>query len=55
MSLLFGILKLEILLTEKWVEFSLTSFGTLKYDWIKKNKRNVWFSASNKQFGCYWI
>ena len=30
-SLLFGIFKIK-----KWVEFSLTSFTTLKYDYVTK-------------------
>ena len=32
-SLLFG-----ILIEKKWVEFSLTSFGTLKYDCVIKTR-----------------
>ena len=32
-SLLFG-----IFIIKKWVEFSLTSFGTLKCDWVMKTK-----------------
>ena len=28
-SLLFGIFMIK-----KWAEFSLTSFGTLKFDWV---------------------
>ena len=32
-SLLFG-----VLIIKKSVEFSLTSFGTLKYDWVIKTR-----------------
>ena len=48
-SLLFGIFAIK-----KWVVFSLTSFGTSKYDWVIKT-RNIYFSTSNKQFCYYWI
>ena len=29
-------LLLGVFATKNWVVFSLTSFGTLKYDWVKK-------------------
>ena len=48
-------LLLGIFMIKKWVEFSLTSFGTLKYDCVIKTKESFKFSASNKQFGYYWI
>ena len=35
------LLYFEFFMIKNWVEFSLTSFGTLKYDWVIKNKRNV--------------
>ena len=35
------------------VVFSLTSFGTLKYDYVKNNYWNITFSASNEQFSFY--
>ena len=47
-SFLFGIFMIK-----KWVDFSLTSFRGLKYDCVIKTIEM--FSASNKQFGYYWI
>ena len=43
-SLFFGIFVIK-----KWVAFSLTSFGTLKYDCVIKTRE------PNKQFSYYWI
>ena len=37
---------------KKWVELSLTSFGTLKYDCVIKT-REMLISSSNKQFSYY--
>ena len=34
----WGSLLLEIFMIKKWVLFSLTSFGTLKYDCVIKTK-----------------
>ena len=33
----------EIFVIKRWVEFSLTSFGTLKYDWVIKTRRMLNF------------
>ena len=46
-SLLFGVFMIK-----KWVELSLTSFGTLKYDCVIKT-REMLISSSNKQFSYY--
>ena len=43
-SLLFGIFVIK-----KWVAFSLTSFGILKYDCVIKTRE------PNKQFSYYWF
>ena len=37
-SLLFGIFAIK-----KWLVFSLTSFGTLKYDWVIKQEKYLIF------------
>ena len=46
-SLLF-----QVFMIKKWVELSLTSFGTLKYDCVIKT-REMLISSSNKQFSYY--
>ena len=46
-SLLF-----KVFMIKKWVELSLTSFGTLKYDCVIKT-REMLISSSNKQFSYY--
>ena len=46
-SLVFGIFKIK-----KWVVFSLTLFGTLKYDWVIKAREIFIFLP---QFGHYWV
>ena len=40
---------LEIFITKTFVEFCLTSFGTLKYDFVIKRMAILSFFASNKQ------
>ena len=49
-SLLFGIFMIE-----KWVEFSLTSFGTLKYDCVIKTREMFSFLPLIKKLSYYWI
>ena len=43
----------KIFIIKKYAEFSLTFFGTLKYDCVIETIEMV--SVSNKQFSYYWI